>query len=299
MEQNEKQIQEGENVSNESKQPVAPQRKFPRWGELFAVVGVFVLSNILASIVMTVVLAATGHSAVTIPEDMGWLFPVVQILTFLPVILFVVYLRRRAGLKHTGVHLTFRRMNAPMILWGVLLVFVSSMVIEPLLNLLPDAGMDALDDMMGNGGWSVLSAVVIAPVLEEYLFRGLFIDSARRRMNALWAVLISSALFGLAHGIPQQAFNAFVVGLILGYVYVRTNSLAAVITIHAINNGISYVLLELFGSSTVLMKDLIANDTVYYIVYGVCFVIFVVSMVKFVVSLRDSDEIVGVDNKTE
>ncbi len=287
-------------VNTQATDVVKPVRKFPRWSDLFSVVGLFVLCNLLASVVLGVVLAANGYEATSsIPENMAWMFVVVQILTFLPVILFVVHLRRRAGLERTGVHFTFRRINAPMILWGILFILVSSIVIEPVLSLLPDVGMDSLDGLMGNGGWSVLSAVVLAPLLEEYLFRGLFIDSMRRRMGTLGAVFVSALLFGLAHGIPQQAFNAFVVGLILGYIYVRTDSLAVVVIIHAINNALAYVLLELLGSSNVLVKDLVNNNTVYYILYGVCLVVFVLTFVKLAVSMRNGDEIGVEDNKTE
>ncbi len=265
--------------------------KFPTWGDLFSVIGVFVLANLIASVAMLVALKIKGISTEQMAAEMPWMVALVQLITFVPLIFFVMYLRHRAGVKRFGLHFALRRMSAPMILWGVLFVLVSGVVIEPLLNLLPDVGMDNLDQMLGGGGWSIVSAVVAAPVLEELFFRGLVIDSARRRIGTFGAVLVSALLFGLAHGIPQQAFNAFVVGLILGYIYIRTDSLAAVMIIHAVNNALSCILLELFGESDVSLRELIPGDTLYYAIYAVCCAVFIFAMVKLVVTLHNNDEI--------
>ena len=153
-------------------------------------------------------------------------------------------------------------------------------------DLFPSKYLDQLDSAIGQGGWAILQVVILAPVLEEILFRGLILGSIRQKSGkALGAVFISAAIFGAMHvHIPQKMVNALVIGLILGYIYVKTESLAAVIIIHAINNGLAYVLRELFGSSAnaVSTKEMIGNDTVYYIIYGICLVMLVVSFVMMI-----------------
>jgi membrane protease YdiL (CAAX protease family) len=82
----------------------------------------------------------------------------------------------------------------------------------------------------------VLSIVVIPPIVEEMMFRGMIMQGLRRFGDG-FAVVASAALFGLYHGNLAQSVFAFLCGLILGFVVVRTNSLLPSILIHTINNA--------------------------------------------------------------
>ncbi|MFU0831925.1 MAG: CPBP family intramembrane metalloprotease [Oscillospiraceae bacterium] len=84
----------------------------------------------------------------------------------------------------------------------------------------------------------VLSIVVIPPIVEEMMFRGMILQGLRRFGNG-FAIVASAVLFGLYHGNLAQTVFAFLCGLILGFVVIRTNSLLPSILIHALNNGIS------------------------------------------------------------
>ena len=48
--------------------------------------------------------------------------------------------------------------------------------------------------------------------------------------------------FGITHGILQQSINAFAMGLLLGYVAIRTGSLVPTIVMHVLHNGLTYLL---------------------------------------------------------
>jgi len=87
--------------------------------------------------------------------------------------------------------------------------------------------------------WFVLLAFSLAPaVCEEVAFRG-FILSGFNRRNRVWlAIGLSSAAFGLMHMIPQQVFNAALLGLVLGLLAVRSNSLLPGILFHLTYNAL-------------------------------------------------------------
>ena len=157
------------------------------------------------------------------------------------------------------------RISAPLILWGIVLIFVTGVVIEPLLELFPDKYLEQLNQYIGTGGWSILMTVVLAPVMEETLFRGLIQGSINERDGAAKAILLSALLFGVFHMIPQQAINAFLVGIILGYIYFRTKSLLTVIILHALNNGISYLMLEVLGPerADMAVRDMLGGGALY------------------------------------
>jgi membrane protease YdiL (CAAX protease family) len=90
----------------------------------------------------------------------------------------------------------------------------------------------------GDYGWfgAFVKVSVIAPIVEELIFRGLILQGFRKNYNAFVAVLISALLFALFHLNPWQFPATFVIGLILGWIVVRTNSIILSIIGHSINN---------------------------------------------------------------
>lgn len=87
-----------------------------------------------------------------------------------------------------------------------------------------------------------LWAVVLAPVLEELVFRGILLRMAERAAGTLPAVLISSLLFGWYHGNLSQGITAAVTGLALGYAYVKTDALLVSVVMHIAVNAAVYLL---------------------------------------------------------
>jgi len=87
--------------------------------------------------------------------------------------------------------------------------------------------------------WLPLLAFAVVPaVCEEVAFRG-FILSGFSRSRRVWlAIMLSSLTFGITHMIPQQVFNATLVGLVLGLIAVRGNSLYPCIVFHFSYNAI-------------------------------------------------------------
>jgi len=99
----------------------------------------------------------------------------------------------------------------------------------------------------------VFSVVVIAPVAEELLFRGLLLPALRRWAKPLAAVWLSGAFFGAAHASQADMFvflPMFVMGVVLGYLYDRTRTLAAPLAAHATYNAL--VVLQLLAYRLVL-----------------------------------------------
>ncbi len=102
-----------------------------------------------------------------------------------------------------------------------------------------------------------ISVSVLPALVEEFAFRGVILNVLRKYSDGL-AILVSAVLFGLMHGNFTQIPFAFVVGLILGYVAVKTNSLIPGIIIHFLNNANS-VTLTLLETNTDL-SDAVINS---------------------------------------
>jgi sodium transport system permease protein len=88
--------------------------------------------------------------------------------------------------------------------------------------------------------WQALLVICLAPAIcEELAFRG-FILSGLRRMGHKWgAIIIASVFFGLAHGVLQQSLSACIIGIVIGYLAVKSGSLLPCILYHLVNNGLS------------------------------------------------------------
>jgi membrane protein DedA with SNARE-associated domain len=81
-----------------------------------------------------------------------------------------------------------------------------------------------------------MKVAVIAPVVEESIFRGVIMSGFMRNYPKYLAIFFSALLFALFHLNPWQFPATFVLGLLLGWLMVRTRNIFACIAGHSINN---------------------------------------------------------------
>lgn len=160
------------------------------------------------------------------------------------------------------------------LLCGYLLLWCVSIAVEPLAELLPGD-----QDSLGGGGWLLISAVLLAPVFEEVIFRGYAAGIVRRIYGGLAAWIISALLFGFVHAIPSVIVPAVFSGLVLGYFYLRYRSLGMVIMLHAMNN-ITACFLRSVDLGDVTFRELLGGGAVYWAVYALCAVVALVALIR-------------------
>ncbi|QIG88189.1 CPBP family intramembrane metalloprotease [Chryseobacterium sp. POL2] len=113
----------------------------------------------------------------------------------------------------------------------------------------------------------ILLTVILAPILEEVLFRGVIQKSiVKNGINPRVAILISSFVFGAFHVYPWQFVGAFLLGLVLGLIYEKTQSLLLPILLHAFNNLISALLMMKYGAET--SQNILSIDPIYSFMIG-------------------------------
>jgi len=91
----------------------------------------------------------------------------------------------------------------------------------------------------------LLSGVIIAPIAEEIVFRGYFYKAFRDRFKPWYAIVMSAALFSAIHLEPLAAVQLFVIGVVLAYVYEKTDNLMAPIALHVLNNAVAFLVVAL------------------------------------------------------
>src|SRR4051812_3032854 len=128
------------------------------------------------------------------------------------------------------------------------LVYVGLIVVQQLLTLIDKPSdqqlvqdVKAEDSLVLLGGYFVLICLV-APLVEEFFFRGFLYTVLWKRLGPLWAALVVGAVFGLGHApapvVSLVALGAFGVGLCL--LYWRTGSIVPGMALHAFNNSITF-----------------------------------------------------------
>ncbi|MDF2541868.1 MAG: hypothetical protein K0S47_1586 [Herbinix sp.] len=138
-----------------------------------------------------------------------------------------------------------------LVLLGLGSQFLISGLLSMILPFMEDLLTDYAETMellqSGNTIVVVLLTVLIAPICEELIFRGVILHNLNRQLPFLAANLIQAALFGIYHMNIVQGVYAFLLGYVLGYVFYKFRTIVAPIALHMIVNSSAF-LIELFPS---------------------------------------------------
>lgn len=137
------------------------------------------------------------------------------------------------------------------LVWVVLLSFgiilPAEWVYEQLQISVPES-TEALFEGVMKEPLGYLAVGIFAPVVEEMVFRGAVLRTLVDMFNRQWhwvAIVLSALLFGVIHMNLAQGLHAFVIGLLLGWMYYRTSSIIPGILLHWINNSVAYLMFHL------------------------------------------------------
>jgi uncharacterized protein len=155
-------------------------------------------------------------------------------------------------------------------------------VIEPLSSFIPapENLNQIISDMIQMPILAFVTIVVLAPLLAELLFRGIILDGYLKNYSPVNSILISAFLFALIHGNLAQGIGAFVMGIVMGLLYWRTKSLLLCIALHFTNNLTAFLAMIAVPESIdsePTMRELINNDSIYFVVYFILCVLLATS----------------------
>lgn len=112
-----------------------------------------------------------------------------------------------------------------------------------------------------------IATAVVPALIEEFACRGIVLGILRKYGDG-FAIVSSSIVFGIMHGNFEQIPFAIIVGLILGYIYVKTSSIWICVIVHAINNAISVIFSYMENSFSINIQNVLYIG---YIVIGLIF----------------------------
>ena len=158
-------------------------------------------------------------------------------------------------------------------LWFSLLEGLSETV--PLIGELMDNYLELAGAFTPNVGyfWLILGISVMAPVVEELLFRGIIQGELRKAMPDWLAIIIQAVVFALFHLEPIQSSYVLLPGLLLGLAYYWSRSIWVPVIMHISFNFIGSVLPALFGENEALSQGLLWTE-VAFILLGIIAAVF-------------------------
>ena len=116
-------------------------------------------------------------------------------------------------------------------------------------------------DMILQNRWGYFVVGLLAPLAEEMVFRGAVLKALLQWKENPWVgIVISAVLFALIHMNPAQMPHAFLIGLLLGWMYYRTDSIVPGVVYHWVNNTMAYVLYNFYPDPNMTLLDLFGSQ---------------------------------------
>ena len=184
------------------------------------------------------------------------------------------------------------------LMWSALIALGSILPLQFLaekINLTMPAGTEEMFESIMKVSWGYVALGMMVPIAEEIVFRGAIL---RVLQNALserkrWiAIVISALIFGIVHFNLAQGLHAFLIGLLLGWLYSKTGSILPGFVFHWVNNTVAYLMFNLMPQMNdgKLIDFFHGNDRMMYggLFFSLC--IFVPAVFQLAARMKRADE---------
>lgn len=228
------------------------------------VLAIFLLTQFLAGLVLTLVLSATGFSSEKIDallaNSAGWQL-VYMLLVDGTVVATIYWLLKRRGFSMRAIGLVKPQLaDAGYAIVAYVVYFGALLVVLGLVGqLLPNVNWNQKQELgfdtsaTGVGLLPIfISLVILPPFAEEIMMRGLLYTGLRSTLPLAVAAVLTSLLFGAAHLFNggallwAAAIDTFMLSLVLVWLRQTRRSLWPCIALHAIKNGMAFIYLFVF-----------------------------------------------------
>ena len=116
--------------------------------------------------------------------------------------------------------------------------------------------------------WGYITIGLLAPVAEEVVFRGAILKSLLTKYRPWLAIVLSAVIFSVGHLNPAQMPHAFLIGLLLGWMYWRTGSILPGMAYHWANNSAAYVIYNIYPNPDIKLIEIFKTSTNVYMALG-------------------------------
>ncbi len=151
-------------------------------------------------------------------------------LITLAIFILIFKIASKSFLSKIQASLPHKKSILPTAVVGVSAQFTTLFVLGIIINMLPKSWVESFEqnsEIINDANQVVvfIVAVILAPIFEEIMCRGLILNSLRKAMPKWCAIVLSSLIFGVIHGNAIQIIYATALGILLGWIYTKTDSI--------------------------------------------------------------------------
>ncbi len=203
------------------------------------------LLNILFDAWVDISVAGLPEDVEKVKTDNGTLIVMIGYIVTIGIFAIYFAIRRSSIFKASNISKIKPRIGIDSALLGVGMLGIFQAIVKLIEIIAPKwlKTQNAHSESILNGymAVAVIYTVVVAPICEELVFRGLMLSTLKDKVPR-WASILGIALiFGLIHSFPIGFIYAFSLGLLLGWLYYYTGSLLPCIIVHALFNATNYL----------------------------------------------------------
>ena len=142
-------------------------------------------------------------------------------------------------------------------------------------------------DMILRNRYGYFVVGLLAPLAEELVFRGAILRALLHWNSKSWlAIIISAIFFSAAHMNPAQIPHTLLVGILLGWLYYRTNSIVPGVVYHWVNNTVAYVLYNLYPDPNMTLSNLFGSQQTVLMAVGFSLCILIPSLLQLNIHMK-------------
>ena len=157
---------------------------------------------------------------------------------------------------------------------------------------LPNWMENEFDTIMGTP-WGYLTIGLLAPLSEEIVMRGAILKELLKssKLSVRGAIAISAVMFAIIHMNPVQMPHAFIIGLLLGWMYWRTGSILPGVAYHWSNNSAAFVINALYPNPDIKLIDIFKGSET-HVVLALFFSLFILlpAIYQLYLNMKRADE---------
>ena len=140
--------------------------------------------------------------------------------------------------------------------------------------------------------WGYLVIGLLAPFSEELVMRGAILRELLKseKLTTWTAIAISALMFALIHMNPAQMPHAFLIGLLLGWMYYRTGSVLPGIAYHWANNSAAFVLFAFYPDPDIKLVEIFKGSELHvYMAIGFSLLILLPALFQLHLWMRHAE----------
>ncbi len=204
--------------------------QYPNILQTFGLLGIYILLSIGLAFTVQPLMSIMSESLVTLLASLASML----------IVIFFALQFKNASFKYLFENMKFASLQTYLI--SILFTVFMIMAIDPITSFIPIP--EWLEKIMANliqkNISSFMTVAIMAPVMEELLFRKIIFEGYLKNYSLKKAILMSAFMFALFHLNPWQGIGAFVAGVYLAYIFYKTGDIVLCMFVHFVNNGLGF-----------------------------------------------------------